>query len=375
MANVFDYLEWRGDIPLDADPFNEVDNLVLAMLSYTDFGGIVGGDGKRIPLGEACRVFFSQHTREEILARTSFTAKAPLMMEKMIRGQRFGNMTLRNYTEESGDGYQLAAVTFGLEDGTEYVAFRGTDGTVAGWKEDFNFSFMDETEGQRLAVQYLSGITVGGTGENLRVGGHSKGGNLAIYASAFCEGGERIFEVYSNDGPGFKEEIVQRAGFAENLAKVKKFIPDSSIIGLLLSEGEDYTVVKSTAMGIKQHDAFTWKVERNRFVKAPLSDMSKVTKKLIDTWLETMKDEERQTFTELIFTLIESTGQERFSSMKADKLKTAESILNAVRLMPKEKQQEALQLLGVMGLRGGQKIADFLARKTNELPGLFGKKQ
>ena len=102
------------------------------------------------------------------------------MMEKMIRGQRFGNMTLRNYTEESGDGYQLAAVTFGLDDGTEYVAFRGTDGTVAGWKEDFNFSFMDETEGQRLAVQYLSGITAGGTGENLRVGGHSKGGNLAI---------------------------------------------------------------------------------------------------------------------------------------------------------------------------------------------------
>ena len=127
-------------------------------------------------------------------------------------------------------------------------------------------------------------------------------------------------------------------------------------------------------MGIKQHDAFTWKVERNRFVKAPLSDMSKVTKKLIGTWLETMKDEERQTFTELIFTLIESTGQERFSSMKADKLKTAESILNAVRLMPKEKQQEAMKLLGVMGLRGGQKIADYLARKTNELPGLFGKK-
>lgn len=374
MANVFDYLEWRGDIPLDADPFNEVDNLALAMLSYTDFGGIVGGNETKIPLAEVCRVFFEQHTREEILAKTSFTAKAPLMMEKMIRGQRFGNMTLRNYVEESGDGYQLSAVTFGLDDGTEYVAFRGTDGTVAGWKEDFNFSFMDETEGQRLAVQYLNGIGAGGTGENLRVGGHSKGGNLAIYASAFCDCGGRIFEVYSNDGPGFKKEIVQRAGFAENLVKVKKFIPDSSIIGLLLSDGQAYTVVKSTAMGIKQHDAFTWKVERNRFVTAPLSDMSKVTKKLIGTWLETMKDEERQTFTELIFTLIESTGQERFSSMKADKLKTAESILNAVRLMPKEKQQEAMKLLGVIGLRGRQKIADFLARKTNELPGLFGKK-
>ena len=374
MANIFDYLSWRADLPFSADPFNEVDNLVLSMLAYTDFNGIVPQNGRRIQLSDACRLFFEQHTREEILANTSFTARAPLLMERMINGQRFGNMTLRKYIEESGEGHQLSAVTFGLADGSEYVAFRGTDGTVAGWKEDFNFSFMDETEGQRLAVQYLNGIGAGGTGENLRVGGHSKGGNLAIYASAFCDCGGRIFEVYSNDGPGFKEEIVQRAGFAENLVKVKKFIPDSSIIGLLLSDGQAYTVVKSTAMGIKQHDAFTWKVERNRFVTAPLSDMSKVTKKLIGTWLETMKDEDRQTFTELIFTLIESTGQERFSSMKADKLKTAESILNAVRLMPKEKQQEALQLMGVMGLRGGQKIADFLARKTNELPGLFGKK-
>jgi len=365
MANIFDYLDWRADIPLSADPFNEVDNLVLAMLSYVNFGGIVPADGTKVPLPDACQSFFTMHTTEEIVANTAFTARAPLLMAGMIKGRRFGSMTLRNYIEESGDGYQLSAITFGLEDGTEYVAFRGTDGTVAGWKEDFNFSFMDETEGQRLAVQYLSRIGSGGSGKDLRVGGHSKGGNLAVYASAFCDCGDRILEVYSNDGPGFKEEIVKRPGFSLVLPKVKKIIPDGSIIGLLLSVGDDYLVVKSSAIGIRQHDAFTWQVDRNRFETASLSEASKRFKRMIDSLLETMKDEERRTFTDLIFTLIESTGQDRFSTMNADKRKTAESILNAIRLLPAEKQQEALKLVGVMGLRSGQKIVDRFTRLIN----------
>ena len=355
MPNVFDYLTWRADIPLSLDPFNEVDNLVLSMLAYTDFNGIVSKNAKRIQLSDACRLFFSQHTRKEILANTSFTARAPLLMERMINGQRFGSMTLRKYIEESGDGHQLSAVTFGLDDGTEYVAFRGTDGTVAGWKEDFNFTFMNETEGQRLAVQYLNGIR-----GKLRVGGHSKGGNLAVYASAFCNCQDRILEVYSNDGPGFREEIVKQPGFQRIIPKVKKIIPDSSIIGLLLSDGEEYRVVKSSTVGIKQHDGFTWQVNRNRFADAALTEMSRTVQKAIRFFIGTMDDEGMKTFTDLIFSLIESTGEDRFSGMNADKLKTAESIMNAVRRLPIEKQLEALKLIGKLGLGSTQKIPGLL---------------
>ena len=357
MATIFDYLDWRADVPLSVDPFNEVDNLVLAELAYTDFNEIVSGDATGIPLPDACRSFFSRHTRKEILASKSFTARAPLLMEGMMNGKRFGNMVLKNYIDRSGDGFQLSAVTFGLDDGTEYVAFRGTDGTVAGWKEDFNFSFMDETEGQRLAVQYLNGIR-----GRLRVGGHSKGGNLAVYASAFCGCQDRIFEVYSNDGPGFKEEIVQRPGFLQILPKVKKIIPDSSIIGLLFSVSEDYRIVKSSASGIKQHDGFTWQVKRNRFENAHLSEMSKMIQKTIGSWLGTMSDQDRQSLTDLVFSLIESTGQNRFSSMNADKWKTAESILNAVLQLPRDKQQEGLKLIGQLSQSGGQTITDYLSR-------------
>ena len=356
MATVFDYLDWRADIPFSADPFNEVDNLVLAQLAYTDFGGIVPEDGSGIPLPDACRLFFSRHTHKEILASKSFTAKAPLLMEKMAEGRRFGTMTLRNYIAESGAGFQLSAVTFGLDDGTEYVAFRGTDGTVAGWKEDLYFSFMNETEGQRLAVQYLNGI-----GGKLRVGGHSKGGNFAVYASAFCNCRDRILEVYSNDGPGFREEIFRQAEFQEILPKVIKIIPDSSIIGLLLSDGENYLVVKSSTFGLKQHDAFTWQVRRNRFESAKLSEMSRVTQRTIGSLLEKVDDEDMQTFTDLVFYVIESTGQDRFSSMNADKRKTSEAILNAIWKLPPEKQREWFRLIGKLGLPLPPRIPDFLS--------------
>ena len=356
MATIFDYLDWRADVPFSVDPFNEVDNLVLAMLAYTDFSGIVPENGTGIRLSDACGLFFSEHTRKEILANKSFTAKAPLLMEEMIKGQRFGEMMLRNYIDESGDGYQLSAVTFDLDDGTEYVAFRGTDGTVAGWKEDLYFSFMNETEGQRLAVQYLNGI-----GGKLRVGGHSKGGHLAVYASAFCNCQDRILEVYSNDGPGFKEEIVQQAGFRRILPKVTKIIPDSSIIGLLLSDGENYRVVKSTTFGIKQHDGFTWKVKRNHFENAKLSEMSRMTQRTIMSLLDKIDDEDMHTFTDLVFYLIESTGQDRFSSMNADKRKTAEAIMSAIWLLPREKQLEWFKLIGKLGLNGGQKMPGFLS--------------
>ena len=363
MATIFDYLVWRADVPFSVDPFNEVDNLILAELSYTDFGGIVPENDTKISISDAYREFFARHTREEIAANKSFTAKAPLLMDEMVKGRRFGNMTLRNYIDVSGENLQLSAVTFGLDDRTDYAAFRGTDGTVAGWKEDFNFSFMNETEGQKLAVQYLNG-----TRGMLRVGGHSKGGNLAVYAAAFCDTQDRILEVYSNDGPGFRDEIISREGFQRILPRVKNIVPDSSVIGLLLSGYQSRHVVKSSASGITQHDGFTWQVIRNRFEDATLSDVSKLIDQAIGKWLSSMDDAARQSFTEIVFSLIESTGKERFSSMSEDKWKTAESILNAVKNLPKEQQQEGIRLLSQLGQSGGQTILEYLTGLLNGRP-------
>ena len=365
MANLLDYLAWRGDVPMGVDYFSETDNLALAEMAYTDFSGIVPGNGERIPLPEAKDAFFSNHTREELLKQKSYTAKAPLVLPDMADGDRFRETQLCYYINEVDKeaDMQLSAVTCVLPDDTVYVAFRGTDGSVVGWKEDFNFSFLPETAGQKRAVEYLNHIGRVFR-QPLRVGGHSKGGHLAVYASAFCEEyiQNRILQVYSNDGPGFRQELTVKEGYLRIRDRVFSIIPDTSVIGLLFSEHERHTVVASSARGLAQHDGFSWKIRRNRFVRARLSETGRLAQGVLGNWLESMNDSDRETLTDLVFSLFESTGQERFSAMNAQKLKTAEAMINASLGLPREKQQALLRLIAQLAQSSSQTAAGFLAR-------------
>ncbi len=209
MANIFDYLEWRGDVSFKQDPFNEVDNLVLAQLAYTDFDGCIREKGFTT-FQEVYEKYYQIHTKEEILERTSFIAKAPLLMDTMVNSVRFGDIRFKKFINiiNGNRNEQMSAVQMWLPDGTVYVAYRGTDDTFIGWKEDLCFSYMEETEGQRQSLKYLNDC-FGKTKLKLRVGGHSKGGNFAIYASAFCDNKvqKQIIEIWSNDGPGFMSEV------------------------------------------------------------------------------------------------------------------------------------------------------------------------
>ena len=214
MANIEDYLVWRGDLSFSADPFNEVDNLILAQMAYVDFDGVVSvpGETKPLTLAEVNEAYHQIHTEEELRARKTFISSAPFLMEKAAKTARFGSILLTDYVNivsvEAQE--QMAVLTYLLPDGTSYVAFRGTDDTVVGWKEDFNLSYMDETLGQKHAVEYMN-LCFADNHRPLRVGGHSKGGNFAVYASAFCDPSIRtqIREVYTNDGPGLLDSLTE----------------------------------------------------------------------------------------------------------------------------------------------------------------------
>ena len=359
MANISDYLKWRGDVTFSLDPFGEVDNLVLAELAYTDFGGIVPEGNEKVSIKTAYKEFFEKNSREEVAARSSFTAKSPFLMDGMICGARFENVMLSNYINEidKDKDAQFSAITIHLDDGTIYVSFRGTDGTVVGWKEDFNLSYVDETEGQRKAVAYLNNIA-SQFQSPLRVGGHSKGGNFAVYASTFCEDKfkTRIHNIYSNDAPGFQEKVTSSPQYKSILPKITSIVPDTSVIGLLLSSGATHRVVKSDASGIIQHDGFSWQVERNRFVGAALSDMAIFIEKTLGSWLGEMDDETRKSFTSSIFSLFEATGMDSFSSMSEQKWKSAEAIISSVYGLPKEKRKELVSLINGLLKRGGQTV-------------------
>ena len=365
MAVLQEYLDWRADVPFSAAPFNDVDNLILATLAYTDFDGIVPSGRESVSLDLIYRSFYQTHCRENIPDHGPQIEKAPLLMDGMLSGVRFGSLEACRYINEidSDKSAQISAVTFLLEDGTAYVAFRGTDSTLVGWKEDFNLSYLSETAGQQRAVQYLE-ETAAEISRPLRVGGHSKGGNFAVYASAFCSVQDRILSVYSNDGPGFRAEIVQSDAYRRILPKLVSIIPDTSIIGLLLKSDADQKVVRSSASGIQQHDPFTWCVCRDSFERAELSEAGKIIDKAMDTWVEGMDDETRRSFTETVFSLFESTGAETFQEIGRNKARNAEVILSHLFSLAKDKQKELLMLAGQLIQSGGQAA-------VSQLPDLF----
>ena len=370
MPNIFDYLEWRCDIPFSADPFNEVDNLILAELAYTDFSGCLR-EGERTPLREAREKFFGTHSRELISKSDDPLTRAPLLMDGMAEGSRFGSLRVSDYVNivDADKNMQMSAVTFLLDDGTAYIAFRGTDNTVVGWKEDFIMSYMPETGGQRQAIEYLSR-----TGKRLRrplrVGGHSKGGNFAVYASAFCDTAvqDKIVAVYSNDGPGFRKEVTGTEEYCNITSRVVSIVPELSVIGMLLSsQSGRHVTVQSSVKGFSQHDGMTWQVKRNRFVRTEQSDVGRFIRDTQKSWLSKIDDESRESFVNSLFSLFESTGHDTFEEIGAGKFKSLDSIISAIQSMPKGKQQEFTRILGELLLSGKQTVLRSLSDMKEEI--------
>ena len=369
MPNIFDYLEWRGDVPFSADPFNDVDGLVLAELAYTLFDGIVPEDGKKISLGQVREEFFRDHKRESLMRSEKHFDRAPLLMDGMMSGARFSGTKFSDYIDivDTKSDMQMSAVTYSLSDGSLYIAFRGTDRSIVGWKEDLNMSYLPETGGQRKAIEYLERVGSREKGP-IRVGGHSKGGNFAVYASAFAGSGvkDRIIQVYSHDGPGFRPEVLKSKEYAEILPKIISIIPDTSIIGLLLTSEVTHKVIESSAKGLEQHDALTWEVLRNDFVPAELSDIGVFLRDTQSDWLSKIDDLSRHEFVETLFSLFEATGMGTFGAMSESKLKSFEKIFSSAQDLPKDKQKQLMQIVAEFLRSGGQNVKSWYNRMRAE---------
>ena len=337
-GNIEDYMARRKDVTFAGDPFNEVDSLVLCELLYADYRGIIPAEGSR-RIDEVRRMFFAVHDREELEAEDTFFAKSPLLLDPLSDGARFGETRVGNYIKVFNDDQdmQISAAVFMLEDGTAYVCYSGTDMTVSGWKEDFNFCYMKETEGQRIAVQYLNQAAAL-TDRPLRVGGHSEGANFAVYASAFAdpEVQDRIQVVYANDGPGVNEDVVRTENYLRIVPKVVSIVPEESIVGQILRHRYQDTVVKSSERGIMQHDGFTWCVEGQRFVRTELSSRSRFFAEAQRVWLSNMDDEAREAFVTILFAPLEATKMSSFEEMYEQRLIAAKRILDSLTGMPRE---------------------------------------
>jgi hypothetical protein len=319
MSNMLDYLIWRGDLTLAQDPFNCIDALLLSSLSYVDFTDVVPSKGGgMITVREASEKFFSLHSEEELAQDKSFINFGPKLLRGLAASERFKDAYLLNFVDDTDISreIQFAAVEIDTSDGVSFISFRGTDDTIIGWKEDFNLSFMT-VPAESEAVKYLQEV-MDGRDNRIRTGGHSKGGHLAVYAATAVSSdmASRIETIYNFDGPGFNHEAMEAEQFRNVQPRIIKVIPEGSIVGRLLENSTQPLIVKSTEMGIMQHDPLTWQLEGRRFSVCDTTDkISDLFDETMTTWLGEMSFEERKVFVDELFSVFEASGCENLSMM------------------------------------------------------------
>lgn len=337
MATILDYLAWRGDLSFQQTPFNPVDNLILARISYLPFEGIVPGpDSKNyVTIAEAAEQFESLAKQPGSSQSSSVILKDdPSLLSAMGKSNRFGGLSLAHYINniDINEEKQFSVVTIFGEKFPPYISYRGTDLTIVGWKEDFNMSFLSAVPSQLDAVAYLekAAKTFRGT---LRVGGHSKGGNLAVYAAAFCNKHvqHRIAEVYNNDGPGFSNETINKESFQAIADKIHTFVPQSSVIGMLFEHEEKYTVVHSTQKGLMQHDLYSWEVSYNDVARLDeVDNNSKFIDRTMKDWLNSLEPDQRKELVNHLYDLLTSTNALTLQELTAQGLKNTGTIIKTM---------------------------------------------
>lgn len=356
MANLLVYLDWRGDLTLEQSPFNEVDNLILAEVSFVDFSDVVPppGMGKSVPLRTAAEAFFARFPEGEKIDMGVLVPDAiPDMLRKMAASRRFGNMGVNCFVDwlDAEKGEQFAAVTVETGDGRLYLSFRGTDDTLAGWKEDFDLSWMPEVPAQKKAEQYVTEVARQYPRRRLLLGGHSKGGNLAVYAGVFCPAAvqRRIDTVWSNDGPGFRDDLLDLPQHRRIEDRIISIVPKSSVVGMLLEHEEAYTVVDSDQLGFLQHDGFSWQVMGDHFItlrqmtrQAHLSDLE------LHQWVQGMTAEQRGKFVDALFAVLTASGAATLTDLKADSFKAVGAMVRAMKDLDKETRDGLLKFVGLL---------------------------
>ena len=318
MANLIDYMAWRGEFPLPASAWNEVDSLACAVLSYLNFHGME--DHRGWTLREAKRIDLLIES-----TGTSFAGRKELF-EQMADSARFGDCRMHHFIALTDEelGIQFSAMCLDLPDDTMAVVFRGTDNTLVGWREDFNMAYQTRVPAQEAAGYYLD-KAAGVTDKPIRIMGHSKGGNLAVFAAASVpqQVQERIAGIWSFDGPGMNLEMARSEGFLRIRDKIRSYIPQSSIIGLLMEYYKPYTVVRSNAKGLEQHDPMTWQVYGGHFEELDSIDRTaSVTRETLHECLTNSTPEQRAQFVEALFRMADGASATKMSDLLNEKFRS-----------------------------------------------------
>lgn len=342
MPNMLDYLTWRGDLPLSCVPWNEVDSLLMAALAYCSFGETAAGAE-----GVALRSL-SALTREDVKDLQFFIRCRDLEGE-LAQTLRFGGLAVHDAVEvwDPAREMQFAAMTIDLPDGTCFIAYRGTDSTLVGWREDFAMAYDSAVPAQQEALTYLERIALHRP-KGIYLGGHSKGGNLAVFAAAHAspEAQQLLQGVYSFDGPGLSKELLETPGYERIRSLIRSYIPQSSVVGLLLGYHPEYTVVRAKAISLLQHDPFTWQLDGPRFEEVQQVDASsQLMDETLHEWLESCTPQQREAFVDAVFSILEATGVTTLQQIMDEKFRSAAAMVIAGLTLDGETKKMLIRLV------------------------------
>lgn len=349
MGTMIEYLEKYGKYTFQEMPMTEVDSLALCQFSYLKFDGMVPGVGEE-SRAVTLESLESHPDYEKLFADVRYEKENRALFTAMLRGRRFRNMRLNYYVniiEEEWETQFSALVCF-PEGGPAYVAFRGTDETIVGWKEDFNMAFLSPVPGQEYSVRYLDTVAAAFPGE-FYVGGHSKGGNLAVYSAMNCapEVQERILQVYSMDGPGFRPEVLKRCGYDRIAGRVTKILPHSSLVGMIFESHMYFQVVKSRTFGLLQHDPYTWLVVSNHLVRAnDLYERRKNMDNTLNEWILSLNEEQLRTFVDTLYQVVTASQAKNLIDFTAEWKKSMNGIVAALKEVDEETKEMLKEMIG-----------------------------
>ena len=347
MSHIVSYVKRQSENTFADVKFNEVDALVLSQFIYLKLDGLIPTTSEK---KEAVYLYeIANHMDYEKVFRDERYRKDNVeLFEAMVESKRFRRMRMNYFSDITSvlAETQFSAMTVFLEDGPNVVIYRGTDETMVGWKEDFNMCFKEPVTGQSLSALYLQQVSELFEGEFI-VTGHSKGGNFAVYASMNIEDKiqNRIEKVYSFDSPGFRPEILESVDFNKIKDRIMKYLPHSSIFGMLLQSKENYQVVECFSIGVLQHNPYNWQVSGNEFKKVDKLDRSSVfLNETYNEWLFHLSEEELQAYSEIWYKIMQDANITTMLAFTKEPGKSLIHLIDAIRETDDETKEMAKTL-------------------------------
>lgn len=292
--NIIGYVKTFGHLSFIDKPFNNVDALILTTLSYLNFELLAPLDKeKALLIKEIPNYIIPKLCDGEFITKPN---------EKMIRllknAKRYQNVGIKyiHKVHDELNTIQFFAITLIVPDYHPFVCFRGTDLTLLGWKEDLMLAVKNVVPSQIEALNYTNFVSKKIDGP-FSLGGHSKGGNLAIFTSIQSRPKiqNRIDKAYVFDGPGFRDnKIFYTDGYERAKNKIIQFVPKDDVVGCLFYTPKNKLVVKAKGVHFIQHSPYTWKLNKKNDFKYLKKEprIVKIRRRTLILWVDQLTIEE-----------------------------------------------------------------------------------